>query len=89
MVPSSTGARDTRARCARPSVSGWRTTAAVRRIAWDARSKWDKCERYCREQRTLLRDLEDLMAREQTMHEIDNGKDQVMTVMKLALANLS
>ena len=52
------------------------------------RAEWDKCERYCREQRTLLRELEDLAARERTMHELDNGKDQVMTVMKLALANL-
>jgi len=51
-------------------------------------AEWDKCERYCKEQRTLLRELEDLAARERTMHEIDNGKDQVMTVMKVALANL-
>jgi hypothetical protein len=52
------------------------------------RVEWDKCERYCREQRMLLRELEDLAARERTMHELDNDKDQVMTVMKLALANL-
>jgi hypothetical protein len=52
------------------------------------RAEWDKCERYCREQRTLLRELEELAARERTMYELDNGKDQVMTVMKLALANL-
>jgi len=51
-------------------------------------AEWDKRERYCKEQRTLLRELEDLAARERTMHEIDNGKDQVMTVMKVALANL-
>jgi len=52
------------------------------------RAEWDKCERYCWEQRTLLRELEDLVARERDMHELDNDKDQVMTVMKLALANL-
>ncbi len=52
------------------------------------RAEWDKCERYCKEQRTLLRALEDLAAHERTMHELDHGKDQVMTVMKLALANL-
>ncbi len=53
-----------------------------------SRAEWAKCERYCREQRTLLRELEDLATRERDMHELDNGKDQVMTVMKLALANL-
>ncbi len=52
------------------------------------RVEWDKCERYCREQRTLLRQLEDLTTHERAMHELDNSKDQVMTVMKLALANL-
>jgi len=51
-------------------------------------AEWDKCERYCKEQRALLRELEDLAARERAMHELDNGKDQVMTVMKVALANL-
>lgn len=52
------------------------------------RAEWDKCERYCKEQRALLRELEDLAARERAMHERDNGKDQVMTVLKVALANL-
>jgi hypothetical protein len=54
-----------------------------------SRAEWSKCERYCREQRTLLRELEDVVARERTMHELDNGKDQIMTVMKLALTNLT
>lgn len=49
----------------------------------------DKCERYCKEQRTLLRALEDLATHERTMYELDNGKDQVMTTMKPALANLA
>jgi len=52
------------------------------------RAEWDKCERYCKEQRILLRQLEDLTAHERAMHELDNDKDQVMTVMKVALANL-
>jgi hypothetical protein len=47
-----------------------------------------KCERYCREQRDLLRALEDLTAHERTMYELDNRKDQVMTVFKVALANV-
>jgi hypothetical protein len=47
-----------------------------------------KCERYCQEQRQLLRALEDLKAQERTMYELDNNKDQVMTVFKVALVNL-
>ena len=46
------------------------------------------CERYCREQRELLRALEDLTTHERTMYELDNRKDQVMTVFKVALANV-
>jgi len=82
----------------------YRAAAQARKVAADAevdvlcqraykahdayRAEWDKCERYCKEQRTLLRELEDLTARERDMYELDNGKDQVMTVLKLALANL-
>jgi hypothetical protein len=47
-----------------------------------------KCEKYCREQRELLRALEDLDQQEREMYELDNRKDQVMTVFKAALANL-
>jgi hypothetical protein len=46
-----------------------------------------KCERYCQEQRTLLRTLEGLTSSERAMYELDN-KDQVMTVFKVALVNL-
>ncbi len=48
-----------------------------------------KHENYCREQRDLLRALEDLTANERVMHELDNRKDQIMTVCKLALTNLA
>jgi len=48
-----------------------------------------KHEKYCREQRELLRALEDLRAHERVMHELDNRKDQIMTVCKLALTNLA
>jgi len=48
-----------------------------------------KHERYCREQRELLRALEDLAASERVMHELDNRKDQIMTICKVALANLA
>jgi hypothetical protein len=47
-----------------------------------------KCEKYCREQRELLRTLEDLDQQEREMYELDNRKDQIMTVCKVALANL-
>jgi hypothetical protein len=47
-----------------------------------------KCEKYCREQRELLRALEDLEQQEREMYELDNCKDQVMTICKVALANL-
>ncbi len=47
-----------------------------------------KQERYCKEQRDVLRALEDLEAKERSMYELDPRKDQVMTVCKVALANL-
>ena len=53
------------------------------------RAEWDKCERYCTEQRALLRQLEDLTRHERAMHELDNRKDQVMTILKVALVNLA
>jgi len=53
------------------------------------RAEWDKCERYCREQRALLRELEDLAARERVMHELNDDKDQIMTTLKVALTNLA
>jgi hypothetical protein len=39
--------------------------------------------------RDLLRALEDLAAQERTMYALDNRKDQIMTICKLALANLA
>jgi len=51
-------------------------------------AEWRKIERYCQDQRTVLRQLEDLNAREQQMYELNNDKDQVMTVCKVALVNL-
>jgi len=49
---------------------------------------WRKQERYCREQREVLRALEDLACKEREMFELDNRKDQVMTICKVALVNL-
>jgi hypothetical protein len=48
----------------------------------------NKVERYCRKLREVLRALEDLAAHERKMYELDHAKDQVMTVCKVALANL-
>jgi hypothetical protein len=52
------------------------------------RAAFDTCERACRQQRDLLRQLEDLAESEQAMYELDHRKDQMMTVLKLALVNL-
>ncbi len=48
----------------------------------------DKCEGYCRELRHVLRQQEDLEAQARDMYELDHAKDQIMTVLKLGLANL-
>jgi hypothetical protein len=47
-----------------------------------------KCERYCQQQRDVLRALEDLTTKERAMYELDTRKDQIMTVCKVALTNL-
>jgi hypothetical protein len=47
-----------------------------------------KYTRYCVEQCDLLRDLAELESKERAMFELENGKDQCLTVLKLALANL-
>jgi hypothetical protein len=48
----------------------------------------DKCEDYCRELRHVLRRQEDLEAQAREMYELDHGKDQIMTLLKVGLANL-
>jgi len=52
------------------------------------RTAWDACEQACCQQRFLLRELEDLKEKERVMYELEHAKDQVMTVLKLALANV-
>jgi hypothetical protein len=52
-------------------------------------TEYRKQERYCKEQRDVLRALEDLDATERCMYELDHRKDQVMTVCKVALTNLA
>lgn len=52
-------------------------------------NEFRKQERYCKGQREVLRALEDLEATERAMYELDHRKDQVMTVCKVALANVA
>ena len=61
----------------------------VSRVLETSNKEFAKWQRYCREQGDLLRALEDLAAQERTMYELDNRKDHIMTVLKLALANLA
>jgi len=48
----------------------------------------DKCEEYCRELWQVLRRQEDLQAQARDMYELDHSKDQIMTLLKVGLANL-
>src|SRR5205807_7494525 len=48
----------------------------------------NKCEGYCQELRQVLRRQEDLAAQAREMYELDHAKDQIMTLLKVALANL-
>src|SRR5436190_2635744 len=48
----------------------------------------DKCEGYCRELRQVLRQQEDLEVQARDMYELDQGKDQIMTLFKVGLANV-
>jgi hypothetical protein len=48
----------------------------------------NKCEGYCQELRHVLRRQVDLGAQALEMYELDHTKDQIMTLLKAALANL-
>jgi hypothetical protein len=60
----------------------------VRRTYAKSSKEGEKYDRYAQQQCDLLRALEDLAATERTMYALDNRKDHVMTVCKLALTNL-
>src|SRR6266849_6818692 len=49
---------------------------------------FNKCEGYCQELRQVLRRQEDLEAQAREMYELDHAKDQIMTLLKVGLANL-
>jgi hypothetical protein len=63
--------------------------AKVWRAYEQSNQEFRKQERYSQELRDLLRALEDLVANERKMYELDHRKDQVMTVFKVALVNLA
>jgi hypothetical protein len=48
----------------------------------------NKCESYCRALRQVLRRQEDLETQAREMYELDHSKDQIMTLLKVGLANL-
>jgi hypothetical protein len=52
-------------------------------------AEFRKQEHYCKEQREVLRALENVKGQERSMYELDNRKDQVMSVCKVAAANLA
>lgn len=60
----------------------------VRRTYANSCKESEKYDRSAQQQCDLLRALEDLKASERTMYELDNRKDHVMTLCKLALTNL-
>jgi hypothetical protein len=60
----------------------------VYRVLEKSNKESAKCEQYAHEQCDLLRALEDLKQSERVMYELENQKDQIMSVCKLALANL-
>lgn len=63
-------------------IKGWRAYE-------QCNAEFRKQERYCKEQREVLRTLEDMKAQEKNMYELDHRNDQVMTVCKVAAANLA
>ena len=70
----------------REMQEAWQRISGVLETSNKEFAKW---ERDSREQGDLLRALEDLTAQERTMYELDNRKDQIMTICKLALTNLT
>jgi hypothetical protein len=76
---------------ARHVAADWevrRRQAKLEKNATRRQSQMDKCEEYCRELRQVLRRQEDLQAQARDMYELDHSKDQIMTLLKVGLANL-
>jgi chromosome segregation ATPase len=62
--------------------------AKLEKHATRRQSLLNKCEGYCRDLRHVLRRQEDLKAQAREMYELDHSKDQIMTLLKVGLANL-
>jgi hypothetical protein len=76
---------------ARQLATDWEVRQCKARLEKNATrslSIMNKCEGYCRELRQVLRRQEDLEAQARAMYELDHAKDQIMTLLKVGLANL-
>jgi hypothetical protein len=62
--------------------------AKLEKNAIGRQAMMNTCEGYCRELRQVLRRKEDLEAQAREMYELDHAKDQIMTLLKVGLANL-
>ena len=61
----------------------------IRQAVATSNREFAKQERYCKEQREVLRALEDLAAREPKMYELDDAKDQIMSVCKVEVGHFT
>jgi hypothetical protein len=76
---------------ARQLATDWEVRQCKARLEKNATQSlaiMNKCEGYCRELRQVLRRQEDLEAQAREMYELDHAKDQIMTLLKVGLANL-
>ncbi len=76
---------------ARYRASDWevrRRQARLEKNVVRRQGQLDKCEGYCRQLRQVLRRQEDLEAQARERYELDHSKDQLMTLLKVGLANL-
>lgn len=76
---------------ARQLATDWEVRSRKARLEKNALRRQQiltKCEGYCRELRQVLRQHEDLGAQAREMYELDHTKDQIMTLLKVGLANL-
>lgn len=61
----------------------------VQKLSQHMSEHQEKGKQHAQKQGDLVRSLEDLEKNERTMYELDNRKDQIMSVFKVALANLA
>jgi hypothetical protein len=76
---------------ARQLATDWQVRqrqAKLEKNAARSQETLNKCEGYCQQLRHVLRRQEDLETQAREMYELDHSKDQIMTLFKVALANL-